>query len=415
MDPMSQTSLPLDIESLEIVSQETDKKGNIILHVVSKHAQSRCHKCGKPATKRNGTAPPRSIRHLPVFEKPVYLRITPVRYTCEHCDDHPTTTEQYDWCDRNSSTTKGLDEYIMRQLIHSTIEDASKKAHVSCKSIQTILNRHVDVIVDWEKIQPIESIGIDEIAMKKGHQSYVTVISGKTRSGELYIMAILPGRAKEDVTSFLESIPARIKKDVTFVCTDMHDGFVNAAIEVFGVQSLVIDRYHVASLYRKPLDKLRIKEMARLKNELGAEEYAKLEGMMWILRRKHECLSKADKEKLQLLYHYAPLLKKAHHYAIKLTHVFNTHNNRKPGIAKLNRWIKSVEKSELTCFDTFIKTLKKYQPYIANYFKGRKSSGFVEGLNNKIKVAARRCYGFVKTTTIFQRLFLDLQGYDCYP
>ncbi|MGC3834751.1 transposase [Moritella viscosa] len=33
----------------------------------------------------------------------------------------------------------------------------------------------------------------------------------------------------------------------------------------------------------------------------------------------------------------------------------------------------------------------KYKGQIANYFKGRKNSGFVEGLNNKIKVMKRRC------------------------
>jgi transposase len=38
----------------------------------------------------------------------------------------------------------------------------------------------------------------------------------------------------------------------------MNDAFVYAAIEVFGPQAFVIDRYHVAKLYRKPLDKLRI-------------------------------------------------------------------------------------------------------------------------------------------------------------
>jgi transposase len=194
----------------------------------------------------------------------------------------------------------------------------------------------------------------------------------------------------------------------------MYDGFVNAAIEVFGVQALIIDRYHVAKLYRKPLDRLRIKEMRRLKNELTQEEYAKLDRVMWILRKQHECLSKSDKEKLQLLYQHSPMLKKAHGYALKLTTIFNTHSRRKSAMAKINRWIKSVEKSNLTCFDTFIATLKKYQPYIANYFKNRKNSGFVEGLNNKIKVAKRRCYGLSKISTIFQRLFLDLQGYECY-
>ena len=409
---MSQINLPPDINSLEIVSQTTDKEGNIILEVVSKNYHSTCHKCGKPATKRNGSAPTRLIRHLPIFDTPVYLRIKPIRYSCEHCDDHPTTTEQYGWCDRNASTTKGLEEYLMRSLIHSTIEDVSKKEKVSCKLIQTVLNRQIKV--NWDQINAIDTLGIDEIALRKGHASYVTVISAKTKSEQLYVIAVIPGRSKESVKLFLEKIPADIRTGIKSVCTGMYEGFVNAAIEVFGVQSLIIYRYHVAKLYRKPLDNLRIKEMARLKNELDKPEYSKLEGMMWILRKKHECLTTADKEKLQLLYQYSPILKKAHHYALKLTQIFNTHSNRKSAMAKINRWINTVEKSELTCFNSFIATLKKYQPYIANYFKARKNSGFVEGLNNKIKVAKRRCYGPVKSTTIFQRLFLDLQRYEIY-
>jgi hypothetical protein len=46
--------------------------------------------------------------------------------------------------------------------------------------------------------------------------------------------------------------------------------------------------------------------MKRLKKELDSEEYARLEGMMWILRKQHECLSEADKSKLELLYKYSP-------------------------------------------------------------------------------------------------------------
>ena len=85
--------------------QFTDKKGNIILNVVY----------SKPSTKRNGVAPTRLIRHLPIFDVPVYLRIIPMRYSCEYCDDNPTTTKQYDWCDRNASTTKRLHHTLLNQ------------------------------------------------------------------------------------------------------------------------------------------------------------------------------------------------------------------------------------------------------------------------------------------------------------
>lgn len=412
---MAGINLPLDIKSLEVVHQTIDAQGNIILDVVSKNSHSTCHKCGKPATKRDGTAPVRLIRHVSILDTPVYLRITPIRYSCEFCDDHPTTTEQYDWCDRNSSTTRKLDEYIMRCLINSTIADVERKENVGERVIENILNRQIEKEVNWDKYKELNTIGIDEISLRKGHSSYVTVVSAKlTEDSKAIVIGVLPAREKATVQTFLESIPESLKQSVKQVCTDMYDGFVYAAIEVFGPQRLVIDRYHVAKLYRKPLDKLRISEMAHLKVELEAEEYAKLEGMMWILRKNHECLSEANKASLELLYKHSPKLKEAHTYALRLTHIFNTHDNRKSALAKIDRWIKSVEKSNLKIFKGFITTLTKYKPYIGNYFKARKNSGFVEGLNNKIKVLKRRCYGLFSTESLFQRLFLDLQGMEIY-
>ena len=413
---MSGIHLHLDIKSLEVTNQTIDSKGNIILDVVSKGTHSTCHKCGKPATKPAGAAPARLVRHLSILDTPVYLRITPLRYSCESCDDHPRTTEQYDWCERNTSTTHALEEYLMRSLINSTVSDVSRKDSISESIIGGILERRVGKSVNWSQISSLLTIGIDEIALKKGQSSYVTVVSAKvSEAGDSpIVIGVLPDREKETVKTFLKSIPEHLKQTVKHVCTDMYDGFVYAAIEVFGVQCLVIDRYHVAKLYRKPLDKLRISEMARLKSELSEQEYAKLEGMMWILRKNHECLSESNKSALEILYKHSPKLKDAHSYALKLTHIFNIHTTRKSAIAKINRWIKSVEKSKLKIFNGFITTLCKYKPYIGNYFKSRKNSGFVEGLNNKIKVLKRRCYGLFNTESLFQRLFLDLQGMAIY-
>jgi transposase len=412
---MAQINIPLGIDSLEIIAQTTDNNGHIIIDVVSKKTHSICHKCGKPATKSNGTAPIRLIRHLPILDTPVYLRITPLRYSCEFCDDHPTTTEQYDWCKRNAKTTNGLDNYLSRCLINSTIEDVSRKENIGQRVIQSALNRLVNKKVNWDNIHNLNTIGIDEIALKKGHDSYITIISTKEKADSSpIVIAVLANRKKTTIKQFFESIPKDLKQTVKYVCSDMYDGFVNAAVEVFGARCLVVDRYHVSKAYRKPVDKLRIKEMARLKKELSAEEYAELEGMMWILRKKHECLNEDEKNSLALLYQYSPTLKKAHTYALKLTHIFNTYSKRKSAMAKINRWIKSVKKSELTIFNSFINTVSKYKPYIANYFKERKNSGFVEGLNNKIKTLKRRCYGIYDTETLFQRLFLDLQGEKFY-
>lgn len=411
---MSNFTLSLDIDSLKIIAQTVDKQGSIIFDVESTKTGTACHKCGQFTNIHHGFGETITVRHLPILDRPVYLRIRVARYECQRCDKRPITSEQYDWCERKSKTTKGLDKYINRQLIHSTVEDVGKKEGISSEIVESSLNRVVNTSVDWSMYTNLETIGIDEIAVRKGHSNYLTIVSVKGKSGDLSVIAVLPDRLKETVKAFLESIPSHLKKTVKSVCTDMYDGFVNSAEEVFGKRLVVIDRYHVSKLYREPLDRIRIEEMKRLKSLLSKEDYTKLEGMMWIIRKKHECLSTQEKEIVQLMYTHSPLLKKAHKMAIKLTHIFNAHHNRKMALTEMTRWIESVKSSDLTCFDGFIKTLEKYKVNILNYFKARKNSGFVEGLNNKIKVLKRRCYGISKPESLFQRLFLDLTGYKMF-
>ena len=411
---MNNLILPLDIKSLTILSQRVESNGDIILEVESTCTEALCHKCGQKASKRCGYSYVMTFEHTSIFDKRVFLKIKPVRYQCEYCKDGTTTTEKYRWVAKGGKITQALEDYIMRQVIHSTIEDVSKKTGLSYSTIQNTIKHRIGCEVDWSNYTDLNTIGIDEISNRKGHQDYLAVVSVKDKNGNLSVIAVLDSRKKDDIKVFLESIPKHLKKTVKSVCTDMYDGFVNAAVEVFGKRVLVVDRYHVAKLYRKPLDDLRIREIKRLKDELKPEEYKKMEGMMWILRKKHECLTQEDKDKLALLYQYSPILKQAHKYAMKLTNIFNTHCDRKAATDKINDWIKMVNKSELTCFNSFLKTLEKYKPYILNYFKARKNSGFVEGLNNKIKVAKRRCYGLLKTESFFQRLFLDLNGYELF-
>jgi transposase len=151
--------------------------------------------------------------------------------------------------------------------------------------------------------------------------------------------------------------------------------------------------------------------MKRLKKELSENKYKKLKNIMWILRKKYKELPSEEKVTLNLLFKYSPLIKKAYNFRNKLTKIFNQSQTQKQAKRKIKQWIKSVEKSELKCFDTFIKTLRKLWNEISNYFINRLSSGFVEGLNNKIKVIKRRCYGIFDTKNLFQRISIDLAGY----
>ena len=221
---MSNFTLPLDIGSLEIISQTIDTKGNIIFTVESKCTKTTCHKCGKDATKRCGYSAPIEVRYTSILDTPVILRIKPVRYECKHCDDRTTTTEKYDWIAEGGKITKGLEEYLLRCVINSTIQDVSRKERISYKTVQTMLDNLVHRKVDWDQYSDLETIGIDEISNRKGRQDFIAVISVKDKHGDLSVLGVLDGRKKEDVLAFLESIPDHLKKTVKQVCTDMYDG-----------------------------------------------------------------------------------------------------------------------------------------------------------------------------------------------
>lgn len=107
----------------------------------------------------------------------------------------------------------------MRCLINSTIQDVSKKEEIGQRVINAVLDRQVTKAVDWNKIDNLETIGIDEIAIKKGHDSYVTVISSRSKDKYLIVIAVLKGRKKDTVKTFLQSIPHKLKQTVQQVCT----------------------------------------------------------------------------------------------------------------------------------------------------------------------------------------------------
>ena len=401
----------LGLSNVNIEKVETTKRGHIEITVKSTLQGTRCHRCQQKIIKPYGSDRLLRLRHLPLFGKPVYIYVRLPRYQCDNCDKMPKTTQRPDWHKKNSSFTIPYEKHILLSAINSTETDVAHKEGVTEEQVKGIVNRHIDSQVDWEKIDTLSILGIDEISLRKGHQSFIVVISA-LNEGKLRIISLLKGRKKETVKAFLSSIPEKLKSTVRWVCTDMYDGYINASKEVFGQSvHVVIDRFHVAKLYRSKLDNLRKKEMKRLKKSLSDAEYKNLKGAMWALRYSPSNLSEHYKSVLDRIFRRSRVLEDAYTYSTQLTTIFNESVSKASGIRRIKSWIKSVEASSLTCFSTFIKTLQQHFEDIANYFVLRLSSAFVEGLNNKIKVIKRRCYGIFNLKPLFQRIFLDIHAY----
>ena len=408
---MTEISVFLDIPEITVLGMERTKQGDYHISVTSTTRGTPCRKCGRVIEKFHGYDKEIVLRHLPILDNKVYIHIKPKRFQCPHCSDKPTTTQKCSWYTARSPHTKAYDDYLLRYVINSTVEDVSIKEDTGYESIMGALERNVDKEVDWHTIKKIEVLGIDEISLKKGHKDYATIITGYVHE-KIRILGVLEGRKKETVEEFFRGIPERLRSTVKYVCSDMYEGYVNASYSVFGEEvKVVVDRFHVATKYRKCVDELRKQEMKELKKWLPKEEYQELKGAMWLVRKDDNELTAEEKEVRTSLFGYCPDLKKGYELSNELTGIFNENYTKAEGTKKIEQWIKDVEKSGLTCFDNFLCTLENWCDEISNYFERRLTSGFVEGLNNKIKVIKRRCYGILNIKHLFQRIYLDLEGY----
>ncbi|MDC0535997.1 transposase [Francisellaceae bacterium] len=170
----------------------------------------------------------------------------------------------------------------------------------------------------------------------------------------------------------------------------------------------------MAKKYRQCLVELRKSELIRLHKKLGAVRYKELKTAISILRRNAELVSKDERKELEKLFKHSPKLRQGYRLCRQLTSIYNSKIGRIRATKQIDHWLLKVAQSGLKQFNTFINTVTKYKQHIANYFKGRHTSGFVEGFNNKIKVIKRRCYGIFDENSLFRRIFLDTEGYDKY-
>lgn len=420
MSKKSEVSFPLELPNVRVVKTEANKRGDYIITVESTLNTTNCHECGREISHSHGYGRWITLRHLPILGHVVWIRMRPKRFECPDCDNHPTTTQQLSWYDSKSPHTRDYDDYLLKCLINSTVEDVSHKEEVGYDAVEGAIARRVNRHVDWSEFDELGAIGLDEIALRKGKQDFVLIITSQQSDGHVAILGVLPDRKKASVRHFLDSIPQGLRASITSVCTDMWEGYINAVKEFAKEHpeevslDIVIDRFHVAKNYRECVDRLRKKEVQRLKRELSKAHYDEIKGVMWACRKNNRDLSDDQRQNLRRLFEYAPDLKQAYTLREELTAIFNMALTRDEALGRLQRWQDKVQRSGLTCFKTFLTTLNNWREEIANYFVKRLSSGFVEGLNNKIKTIKRRCYGLSNVGNLFQRIYLDLEGFRLF-
>ncbi len=233
----------------------------------------------------------------------------------------------------------------------------------------------------------VKVLCFDEIAQHKGHGSYRLVISAPELG---IVLDVLKERTKDALCAWLEQRGAEWRAQVEVLCADMWDAYHEAAAVLLPNAKRVVDRFHVMKNLNDALSKAR----RTIQNQADEVTKALLKGCRWWLVKNRENLDADDQADLEQALAASPELKACYQLKEEFRAWFNQANDRKSAEHWLQGWIRQVEASGFRALKAFVKTLQNWQEAILNYFDGRHTNGFAEGVNLKIRLIHRRAFGY---------------------
>jgi transposase len=194
-------SLPLDIPEVDVLIAQQTEDGKFIITVESRRETTKCGICQKEIPCNYGHGQEVRLRHLPILGQETIIAIRPRRAQCPNCLHNPTTTQVLEWYEPRSPHTKAYDRHLMKQLIGSTVTDVSLKENLGYDAVLGALERQVDDEINWSAVSNLGTIGIDEVAHKKGRKNYRAVVTARQDDGTVLILAVLKDRKKRRLAS----------------------------------------------------------------------------------------------------------------------------------------------------------------------------------------------------------------------
>ncbi len=169
-------ALSLDVPEIRVLASRVLADDTLLIEVESTLATALCHRCGQEIDRFHGFDQPIRLRHLPVFRREVFVEIRPKRHRCPQCEGGPTTTQRCDWYEPHRSHTKAFEAWVLKLLVHGTVADISQRLELGVKALEGIVDHHVAPAVNWADFAALETLGIDEVALRKGRGHYVAVV-----------------------------------------------------------------------------------------------------------------------------------------------------------------------------------------------------------------------------------------------
>lgn len=230
-------------------------------------------------------------------------------------------------------------------------------------------------------------IGIDEISIRKGH-TYRIVVSDLERTRPIWFGGT--DRSEQSMRQFFDELGKPKSARIRLAVMDMWKPFRNATQACAPQAAILYDKFHVMRHLGEALDQVRKSEYGRL---MGKNR-GFIRGQKYTLLSRRENLSLQGRQALKALLSANKRLNTA--YLLKES-FGQLWSYEREGWARrfFENWKAALKWQRLKPYEKFAEMIERHWDGVAAYSRpeNKVSLGFVEGLNNKIRVIQRRAYG----------------------
>jgi len=295
--------------------------------------------------------------------------------------------EKFAFLANNPFYSKRFAFYVGKRCSTSTVKDVAQELHLDRKTVNALEKQYLREKLRRAGNPRPKTIGLDELAIRKGH-SYRIVVSDLERRRPIWFGGT--DRSEQSLKLFYEELGPKKIKGIRLVVMDMWKPFENATRELAPKAAILYDKFHVLRQLNEAMDKIRKSEYFRLRGE----DRKFIKGQKYTLLSHRENLSTDGRKGLQTLLAANKRLNTAYMLKEQFGQLWDYQSETWARIF-FDNWKASLKWQRLKPYEKFADMIERHWDGIAAFCKSENkvSLGFVEGLNNKIRVIQRRSYG----------------------
>lgn len=327
----------------------------------------------------------RRVRDLSCGDMRIFLDVEIRRVLC--CQYGKVKQEKLGWLADYPFYTKRFAFYVGRRCRDSSIRDVAKELHLDWKTVKSLEKQYMREQVRRAGTPGPKVLGVDEVSLRKGH-TYRIVVSDLERLRPIWFGG--QDRSEASLDLFFEWLGPKKSQRIRLAVMDMWKAFRKSTQKHAPQGAILFDKFHVMRHLNEALDKVRKREYARV----SEKDRRFIKGQKYTLLSRNENLTTEGRVALKMLLKANKRLNIAYLLKESFSQLWEY---KREGWARkfFDNWRASLKWQRLKPYEEFAEMIESHWDGIAAFIlsEDKVSLGFVEGLNNKVRVIQRRAYG----------------------